>query len=387
MKYLPLVWAALLRRKMRTVLTLLSVVAAFLLFGLLDSVRSAFVNAGQSVLGADRLVTTSKISPFLVLLPKSLATSIQGVPGVAEVTYGSELSGFYQNAKNSLPIEAHADNYFDLYPEWVLPARELEAFLHTRTGAVVEESLARKFHWKIGDKIPIQTTLTQKNGSNTWTFDLVGIFRITDPNRMDDERQLAFHWEYLDKARPTDNGTVGWYILRVADLSQADRVAHEIDALSANSDHETKTEDENAYDAALVKQFANMGLIAGSIMGAVGFTLALLTGNTMAQTVRERIPELAILKTIGFSARGVMGLVLAESILLLVIGAVLGLTASVAVVGGLRSTLAHKVPTLPVTWAVWLRGMTLAIIIGFFVGLLPALRGMRLRVVDALSGR
>ena len=181
-------------------------------------------------------------------------------------------------------------------------AAERAAFHNTRTGAVVGESLARKFHWKLGDKIPLQATIfPQKNGANDWTFDLVGIYRVADPKQKSQESVLFFNWDYFDEARAFGNGNVGWYITRVTDRKLAQQVAQAVDALSANSDHETKTQTEQAFNAAFVSQYGDIGLIVGAIMGAVFFTLILLTGNTMAQAVRERIPELAVLKTIGFS--------------------------------------------------------------------------------------
>lgn len=385
MKYLHLVWAALFRRKTRTIFTLLSVLAAFLLFGLLDSVRSAFAEAGHSVAGVDRLVTISKVS-FTFQLPKSLLPRIQAIPGVKDVAYANWFGGVYQDPKNFFANEAVSPNFFDLFPEFKLPADQRKAFDNTRTGAVVGEELAKKFGWKIGDKIPLQATIfPQKDGSNTWTFDLVGIYR--DPEHKNQENVLFFNWDYFDEARQFGNGNIGWYIERMTDRNQADSVAKAIDALSANSDHETKTQTEQAFQAAFVSQFADIGLIVGAIMAAVFFTLVLLTGNTMAQAVRERIPELAVLKTLGFSNPSVLGLVLAEAVMLLVFGGLIGLAIAAAVVGGLRASLGSTLPMSPVGMSIWLRGIALMIVIGLLVGALPALRGMRLRIVDALAGR
>jgi putative ABC transport system permease protein len=386
-KYLPLIWSALFRRKTRTVFTIVSVIAAFLLFGLLFSVREAFTGAGHSIAGASRLISMSKES-LIVTLPTSLLVRLEAVPGVSEVTYANWFGGYYQDPKNQLVAEAVAPNYFDLYPEFVLPAAELKAFHDTRTGAVVGASLAQHFGWKVGDKIPVQATIfPQGNGSNTWTFDLVGIYHVNDPSLKGQEGALFFNWDYFDKATQFGGGMAGWYIERVAQPKDADSVARSIDALSANSDHETKTQSESAFQASFVGQFANIGLIVGGIMAAVFFTLILLTGNTMAQAVRERIPELAILKTIGFSNRSVLSLVLAESVLLLALGGVVGLFLSGAAVSGIRAKLGPLIPMLPVTAHTWLDGIALAILIGLLVGVLPALRGMRLRIVDALSGR
>jgi len=386
-KYLHLIWGAMFRRKTRTIFTLLSVLAAFLLFGLLDSVRSAFANAGGSVAGVDRLVTVSKIS-FTLSLPKSLLARIEAVPGVSQVSYANWFGGIYQDPKNFFANEAVAPNYLDLYPEWRISAAQREAFRNTRTGAVVGERLANKYHWKLGDKVPLQATIfPQKSGSNTWAFDLVGIYREIDPKQKDQEDQLFFNWDYFDEARAFGNGNVGWYTTRVADRNAAGQVAQAIDALSENSDHETKTQTEQAFNASLVSQFADVGLIVGAIMGAVFFTLVLLTGNTMAQAVRERIPELAVLKTIGFSNRSVLTLVLAESVLLIVLGGAAGLLLAGIVVSAISSSIGSMLPMIPVGAEIWLRGLGLMVLIGLIVGALPARRGMRLRIVDALAGR
>jgi putative ABC transport system permease protein len=386
-KYLQLVWAALLRRKVRSLFTLLSVVAAFLLFGLLDSVRGAFAGAGGSVAGLNRLVTISKIS-FTVQLPKSLQGRIQSIPGVAEVTYANWFGGIYQDPKNFFPNEAVAANFIDVYPEWRLGAAEREALRSTRTGAIVGAALAEKFHWRLGDKIPLQGTIfPQKNGSNTWVFDLVGIYHVTDPKQKSQENALLFNWDYFDEARAFANGSVGWYVVKVADPARADAVAQAIDALSINSDHETKTQSERAFQLAFVSQFGDIGLIVGAIMAAVFFTLILLTGNTMAQAVRERIPELAILKTIGFTSRSVLALLLAEANLLLLLGGTLGVLLAGLVAAGLEATLGFVFPPIVTSLLVWLRALGLMLLLGMIVGALPAYRGLRLRIVDALAGR
>jgi putative ABC transport system permease protein len=388
MKYLHLVWAALFRRKTRTLFTLLSILAAFLLFGLLDSVRMAFANAGGSIVGADRLVTMSKVS-FTLSLPKSLLPRIQAVPGVAEVSYANWFGGVYQEPRNFFPNEAVADNFLDLYPEWIMPAEQRKAFKATRTGAIVGQSLADRFHWKLGDKIPLQATIfPKKDGSNTWIFDLVGIYHVRDEKLKGQENVMFFNWDYLNEAaRFAGNSTVGWYAEKLADRGQADSVAQAVDRLSADSDHETKTQSEQSFTTALVSQFANIGLIVGAIMAAVFFTLVLLTGNTMAQAVRERVPELAVLKTIGFSNQSVLGLVLAESVLLLLLGGSIGVAVSGIVVDVVRAKLGDQLPLARLDSTIWLSGLALMVGIGLVVGALPAVRGMRLRIVDALSGR
>lgn len=387
MKYLHLIWAALMRRKARTIFTVLSVLTAFLLFGLLDTVRTAFNNVSGSVAGADRLVTVSKIS-FTMALPMSLYARIQAVPGVEAVSYANWFGGQYQDGRDFFPSQAVAKNFFDLYPEWRMPAAQRRAFRDTRTGAVVGETLAKRMGWKIGDKIPLQATIfPQKGGSNTWVFDLVGIYHVSNPEERGNENNFWFNYDYFDEARQFGQGSVGRYAVKLTDPKRATAVEQAIDALSADSDHETKTETEQAFTAALVGQFADIGLIVGSIMGAVFFTLVLLTGNTMAQAVRERIPELAVLKTIGFSRRSVLTLVLAEAVLLLAIGASIGLFLAGIAAAAVQTQIGTQLVLPPVGAREWLRGLALAAVIGIIVGFLPARRGSGKRIVDALSGR
>jgi putative ABC transport system permease protein len=375
MKYLHLIWAALFRRKLRTIFTLLSVLAAFLLFGLLDSVRSAFMHAGQGIPGADRLVTNGKLR-FGVPLPRSFKyiRNVRRCQGELRSFFRGHLSG----PENCWPHRTYEEHYATCIPNGSSQQASsgVPHHAHGRTGW---EILAKKYNWKVGRPIPLQTNVAQKNGSNTWTFDLVGVYRIDNPNLKMAEGILYMNWDYLDEARQSGNGTVEWFTGKVVSLKQADSISQAIDVLSANSDHETKTQSEMALYTEWFRRFADVGLIVGSIMGAVFFTLVLLTGNVMAQAVRERIPEMAILKTIGFTARNVMSLVLGESVLLLLLGSVLGLAIATVVVAAVRLKLGPSVPMLPVAGTIWLRGLTLAGIIGLTVGVLPALRGMRLQ--------
>ena len=385
MKYLHLIWAALFRSKTRTLLTLLSVVAAFLLFGMLDSVRVAF-NSGGQVSGANRMITMSRLS-ITQMLPYSLDAQVRAVPGVRKAAYAAWFGGVYRDINNFFPNFSVSPDYLDLYPEFKLPAAQKAAWLADRRGAIVGETLARRFGWKVGDTIPLQATIFPTGGSNDWSFTLRGIYRVEDPKQKGQEQILFFHWKYFDEANDYVKGRVGWYMVKLDNVNHATRVAKAIDAISENSAHETKTQTEQAFNQSFAKQFADIGLIVTAIMGAVFFTLLLLTGNTMAQAVRERIPELAVLKTIGFSNRSVLWLVLAESVLLVVLGGALGLAIAAGIMPAVSAASGGMVqlPTvLPQTWAV---GLGLAVLIGVVVGLLPALRGMRLNIVDALAGR
>lgn len=388
MKYLHLIWAALFRRKARTILTLVSIAAAFLLFGMLDAVRTSFDQAGQSANGAQRLQTGSRLS-FIQTLPQSLEAQIQQVPGVKMVTYANWFGGAYQDPHNQVFSFAVEPNYIDLYPEIEVSAAERKAFDDTRTGILVGEKLAKRFNWKVGDKIPLQSTIfPNRQGSKNWTFDIVGILHSKDKKAGGFfDQMLLLHWKYFDETTPFNRGQVGWYVTRVTDVNQADRVAKAIDALSANSDHETRTQTEQAATANWMKQLADIGLIVGSIMGAVFFTLLLLSGNTMMQAVRERTNELAVLKTIGFSNHAVLGIVLAESILLLLLGGVIGMGLATLIVPAVAAGSGGMLNLPSISTGSWVSALALMIVIGLLVGALPALRAMRLNIVDALAGR
>jgi putative ABC transport system permease protein len=388
MKYLHLIWAELFRRKTRTILTLLSILAAFLLFGLLNGVRESFNEAGKSVAGASRLQTGSKLS-FIQTLPLALDARIKNVDGVDEVTYANWFGGAYQDPRNQIFSFAVAPNYLDLYPEIQVDPAERAKFNATRTGVLVGEQLMKRFGWKVGQKIPLQSTIfPNRDGTKNWDFDIVGTMRAKDKKAAGwYDGLIIMQWKYFDESTPYNRGDVGWYVVRVKDPAQADRVSKAIDALSLNSPNETKTMTEAASFANWMKQTADIGLIVGSIMGAVFFTLLLLTGNTMAQAVRERIPELAVLKTIGFSNNAVLGLVLAESVLLVLLGGVLGLGLA-AVLGPILGAGSQGMINMPpVGLSSWLLGLALMAGIGLLVGALPAMRAMRLNIVDALSGR
>jgi putative ABC transport system permease protein len=388
MKYLHLIWAALFRRKARTILTLVSIMAAFLLFGMLDAVRTSFNQAGQSANGAQRLQTGSRLS-FIQTLPQSLESQIAQVPGVKLVTYANWFGGAYQDPHNQVFSFAVEPNYIDLYPEIEVSPVERKAFDDTRTGVLVGEKLAQRFGWKVGDKIPLQSTIfPNRQGSKNWTFDVMGIMHSKDKKAGGFYDQLLLlHWKYFDETTPFNRGTVGWYVTRVTDVNQADRVAKAIDAISANSDHETRTQTEQAATANWMKQLADIGLIVGSIMGAVFFTLLLLSGNTMMQAVRERTSELAVLKTIGFSNHAVLGIVLAESVLLLLLGGVVGLGLASLIIPAVSASSGGMLNLPSVGTSSWALGLALMVVIGLLVGALPALRAMRLNIVDALAGR
>lgn len=386
MKYLPLIFAALTRKKTRTILTLLSIIAAFALFGMLDAVRVAFAAPG-SMAGIDRLIVGSRFS-IIQPLPMSYYQRIRSVPGVTEVAWASWFGGIYQDPKNFFPnIAVSPRRFLDLYPEFVLPPSQRQAFLATRTGAVVGQSLAERFGWHIGERIPLRSPLYQNSsGGDTWTFDLVGIYHSANPDDRGVERQLLFHYDYLDEARQLGQGMVGWYVVKVADPQSAGSIAAAIDRRFENSAYETRTQSEREFQLSFAKQIGDIGLIVSAIMAAVFFTLILLTGNTMAQAFRDRIPELAVLKTIGFTDRSILLLVLTESVALLVIGGSLGLLVARGALPVIAAATGGRI-NLPLTATTVWTGVALMLATGIVVGLLPALKAMRLSIVDALANR
>ncbi|HEX7370646.1 MAG TPA: ABC transporter permease [Rhodanobacteraceae bacterium] len=387
MKYFHLVWGALFRKKTRTIFTIISILAAFLLFGLLNAVRVAFTGGSNSLAGNERLVVASRFS-IMTGLPESLQARIASMPGVAGVGHENWFGGAYQDPRQVIFSFAVDENYLDENPDIVLTPAQRKAFADTRDGALIGSALAARYHWKVGQQIPLQSTIfPRKNGDKTWPFTIVGIYQTTKDAPNGSDQMFFLHWKYFDEANMYGQHEVGWYVVKLKNPKQADQVAKAIDALSANSDHETKTQTANAFNASFAKQIGNIALIVEAIMAAVFFTLILLTGNTMAQAVRERIPELAVLKTIGFSNRSVLGLVLTESVLLLLIGGVLGMAIASVLAPGIAKGSGGMVQLPPLGVTSWIEGLVLMVVIGILVGALPALRGMRLKIVDALAGR
>jgi putative ABC transport system permease protein len=383
MKYFRLVWKNAWRKKIRTALTILSVFVAYLLFALLSAIGFAF-RGGVDVADAERLIVIDKIS-LINPLPMSYLSRIATVPGVESVTHASWFGGYYQEPRNQFgqfPVDPQA--YFDMYPEFKIPAEQLEGFKRNRTGAVVGQELATQYGWKVGDRIPIQATIwTKEGGDRTWEFDLEGIFSTDDPRGS--TALMLFQYDYFEEARAFGRGTVGWYILRVSKGADPVQVANAIDMQFANSPNETETSTEAAFAQSFMKQFGNIALIVTLILAAVFFTLLLVSGNTMSQSVRERISELAVLKTLGFSDRTVLGIVLSESILIMLMGGLLGLGLGWLVVQGLAKQMGAFLPGVFLSPAAILGGVAMMIGAGVLAGIFPALKAMRLSIVDALA--
>jgi putative ABC transport system permease protein len=386
-RYLPLLWAGLFRRKARTVLTLLSIVVAFLLFGMLQAVQTAF-ESGADAADAKRLLTTARYS-IIEPLPMAHLKVIERVPGVVGVASADWFGAKYQNESNAFPVFAvDPARYLDMYPEFTIEPAQREAFAKTRTGAVAGQRLVDRYGWRVGQKLPMASEIHAKtDGSLNWEFDLVGVIDAEDPAVRGNTDVVLINVAHFDEARQLGRGKTGWYVERIADSGQAKAISTEIDRLFANSPDETKTAPEKEFAVGFAKQIGDIGAVVTRILVAVFFTILILTGNTMAQSVRERIPELAILKTLGFSDARVTALVLAEAVLLLGLGAALGMTAAAALLPAVNGSTGGRFPPLFVTETTWVLAAALALLVALAVGLPPALRARRLRIVDALAGR
>jgi len=386
-RYLPLLWAGLFRRKTRTILTLLSIVVAFLLFGMLRAVQTAF-ESGADAADAKRLLTTARYS-IIEPLPMAHLKVIERVPGVVGVASADWFRTKYQNESNAFPVFAvDPARYLDMYPEFTIDPAQREAFAKTRTGAVAGQRLVDRYGWRIGQKLPIASEIHAKtDGSLNWEFDLVGVIDAEDPAIRGNTDVVLINVAHFDEARQLGRGKTGWYVERIAESEQAKAISSEIDRLFANSPDETKTAPEKEFAVGFAKQIGDIGAVVTRILIAVFFTILILTGNTMAQSIRERIPELAILKTLGFSDARVTALVVAEAVLLLALGGGLGMAAAAALLPAVNGSTGGRFPPLFVTETTWLAAAGLALLVALAIGLPPALRARRLRIVDALAGR
>ncbi|MBA2238610.1 MAG: ABC transporter permease [Lysobacter sp.] len=383
-KYLPLVWGALMRKKTRTVFTLLSLTAAFLLLGLLQAVNSLFAG-GADYLGANRIIVQAKTS-FTQPLPMRMLPQIESIPGVEHVGFSQFFGGRYRDERAGFPqFVVGPQRLRATYPEWVMPDDQWRAFVSTQDGAIVGRRLAERYGWKLGDIVPLNSFIWSKaDGDRVWEWRVVGIFDGRDKKWQDQTSLMYLNYGQFDEARSAGaKGLAGIFVARVADPLDSERVASAIDALFENSSEETKSQNEQEFSLGFVRQFGDIGFIMNAISGAVFFTILILTGFTMSQAVNERVPELAVLKCLGFTDRTVLWLVLAEALLLCTIGAALGMALAALV----TASLPPDFPPLQPDRRVWLVVVGAVVVLATAVGLPPALRAKRLKIVDALAGR
>jgi putative ABC transport system permease protein len=376
MKFFRLVWVNLLRKKLRTTLTIGSFMVALFLYGLLVAIRAAF-GGNADVAGVDRLDVINKTS-LIMPLPYSYRDRLAAMPGITGVTFATWFGGVYQDEKNFFPQYAvESETWLKVYSEYVVTEAQRRAFLADRQGCLIGRKLAKRFGFKVGDRIPLRGTIW----TGTWEFNVVGIY---DGNRPEvDTTPLLFRYDYLEERRNFGKGTVGWYVVKLANPDDAVSITKRIDDTFANSPYETLTQTEKAFAASFAKQMGNIEFLVLVIGSVVFFTLLLVAGNTMAIAVRERTGELAVLKTVGFTDLGVLALVMAETLLIAGQGGVLGLAlAKFFSLGG--DPTGGFLGNFYLGWGQLGLGLVLALAVGIVAGILPAMTAMRLRVVDAL---
>jgi putative ABC transport system permease protein len=377
MKYFRLLRVSLLRKKFRTSLTIGSFAVAMFLFGLLITIRNSF-NQGVEVAGADRLIVMNRIT-FIQPLPGAYAGRISAIPGIKQITHATWFGGIYQEEKNFFPqFAVEPESWRQMYPEYAVPDDQWKVFMNDRQGAIVGEGTAKRFGWKVGDRIPIKGAIYTGN----WEFNIDGIYKGT--RKADDTTQFWFHYDHLNESPAMFyKNMVGWYVVRLNNPDDATQVVKKIDDTFANSTWETKSDTELAFAAGFAKQTGNIEFLMLSIGAIVFFTLLLVTGNTMAIAVRERTPELAILKALGYSNSFILVYVIAESVSIALIGGLLGIGAAkfLTLFG---SPAPGVLPLFYLPMAQVGFGVAAALTIGALAGLIPAITASRLRVVDAL---
>ena len=379
MKFLPLIWKNVWRRKFRTTFTLLSIFIAFLLFGILMTIRTAF-SLGVDIAGLDRLVLINKVS-LIIPLPVSYQGRLQQVPGVDLATHQTWFGGVYQDPSNFFAnMAVEPERFLKIYPEFTLPPEQSKAWLADRQGAIVGRDLADRFGWKIGDRIPLTGTIWQAKQGSAWEFNVSGIYDGADGI---DKTQFFFRYDYLDENRARGQGLVGWYVVRIADTSRSVELSRAFDEMFANSSAETKTTTEKGFVESFAKQIGDIGAIMIAISSTVLFMFGLVAASTMAQSVRERTSELAVLKTLGFTGIAILTLVLAESLFIVLFGGLLGLGVAWLFVqrgdptGGMLAIFVLPPRDIAI-------GVVLMVLMGLFAGVMPAMAAMRLQITDAL---
>lgn len=379
-KYFPLLWANLGRKRLRTSLTLASIIVAFLLFGLMQTLRVALTGS-PDLAGLDRIITMHKTS-FVQSLPLAYLNRIKSVDGVVVATSQDWFGGIYQEDRNQLPTFAvEADTFFKVYNEYQLEPAELDTFLKDRTSAIVGSLVAQRFGWKVGDTIPLRSNIwTRKEGGNVWPMKIAGIFQASNG----DNQSIYFHYDYLNESRSEIRDMIGWVVVKVKDPARSADIARTIDDLFVNSSTETKTSTEKAFIQGFANQMGNIGKLLTWVAAAVFFTMLLVTANTMGQSIRERINEIGVMKTLGFSGTGITLMILGEAILVTTLGGLLGLALASLASKGLGAAVAQFFPVLGMPATTWGIGVILIVLLGGLAAALPCMQASRLKIVDAL---
>jgi len=382
MKYLRFIASNLKRNKTRLLFTFLSIMTAFLLFGLLSALKIAF-GAGADIAGKDRLLTLHKVT-FTQPLPISYARQIENIEGVELVSHQTWFGGMYKDPRNQLPLfPVEPEKHLQIYPELELIEGDLDEWKSNRQGLLVSKSLADRFSedWKVGTRIPIQTSIwRKKDGSNTYEFDYIGIYQLGEDV---DDGGMLMHYKYFDESRAFGEGSVGWYVLKINNPDNSAQIAKEVDKLFENSSAETKTSTEEAFAKSFAGQIGDMGKIINAVVSAVFFTMLLVVANTMSQSIRERTSEIGVLKTLGFSDNKVMWMVILEALFITVVSAAIGLLIAKVFVDNAESVRKYF-PIFYIQQKDIIIGLSIAFLMGLIAGVLPAMQALRLKINDAM---
>ena len=377
MKLFPLVWAGWWRRPARSILTAACIAIAFLLLGVLEGVNAGFAKAIAEA-HRDLLVTNTRVRGGAPM-PISAMAEIQSIPGVVDVAPRAYFLGSFGEPIPRNMVAALATDprlFFRIRPGFMVPEESLRAMRESRPGMLATPALLQYFGWKPGDAVILRSQLLKTDGTSDWTFHIVGTFRATDP----DASLGIINYSYLDESRAANRGTAEMFYERIADPTKAVATAAAIDRIFANSSHETRTHSDQERTQFQARQMGDVRFFTNAIMGAVLFTLAFLTGNTLRQSIHERIPEFALLKALGYTDARVLGLAFAEALLLYIPAATAGL-----LLARLAAPLAAKdIGAVVVSPAVALAGLACAALLALIGAALPALSLARMSVTGAL---
>ena len=377
-----LVYKNLTRKWTRFVLTGLSIAVAFLLFGFLQSFREAW-NSGVENASDTRLVTVNKIN-FTQPLPYSYFTRIQTMEGVQAVTLASWFGGFYQEPQNF--VQAFAVDptlWLGMYPEMKAPAEQIARFIDNRAGVMVGSSVAKRFGWQVGDRIPLSSNIfSQQGGGSVWDVEIEAIYT---PEANFDGSIVLLHYEYFNESKSFGKDTIGWLVVQTTSPQVNDAVIAAIDNQFANSSAETDTVTEKAFSEQFQNQFGNISLILTLVIAGAFVTILMIVGFNMVLAQRERIGELAVMKTLGFRSHTLFGLMMGEALALSLIGGLVGLALGALVTFLFTILSAGFLPPMAVSAETSLQALALMVGLGLITGTIPAYQAYRTRIITAFA--
>ena len=383
MNRFTLIWRNLWRKPIRTVFTMLAILVVFFLFTMLEGLRIALSLSDVGAAAEERLLTSHKLS-LIEMLPIAYESRIARLPGVEAVSHGTWFGARFQDNREFAQYPVEAEPYLALNPEIKLDEEQKQAWLGNRMGAIVGRPVANQYGWRVGDRVPLRSSIwTRNDGSDVWEFDIEGIFDDTDAGM--NAGVVLFHYDYFDEARAFLKGEIGWYVSKGDGSVPIEDLMASIDAEFENSRDETKTKTEAAFAQQYAQQFGNIGLIVTLILAAVVFMILLVTGHTMAQSVRERIHEIGVLKTLGFTSGSIFGLTVLEGLLLVlpvgILAMALGWGALILVAGMMGAVFPAGLHIG--TYSIVL-GLALMLAISLGSVLPPVIRALRLDIVALL---